>query len=75
MNVNDHPLSHVDEAKRSISLAIDYSTSIAKQDGHWVGEIFSNATLTAEHVFFHQILGNSIPDASAYQDYLLSQQQ
>lgn len=63
------------KARECLSRAIEYSWSIAKEDGHWYGELKSNVTLTAEQVFFHLSLGIPLEDAQAYKRYLLSQQQ
>ncbi|KAK7990239.1 prenyltransferase and squalene oxidase repeat protein [Apiospora arundinis] len=62
-------------ADKSAKLAVDYAWNIYRTDHHWVGEIKSNPGITAQHIFFSQILGTPIPDANAYRRYLLSQQQ
>jgi squalene-hopene/tetraprenyl-beta-curcumene cyclase len=42
-------------------------------DDHWYGELLSNATITAEQIFFYQSLGRApIPDGEAYKTYLLN---
>ena len=63
------------KATRSLSLATRYAFDRVESDGHWCGELLSNVTITAEHVFFYQSLGLDLAaDAEAYQCYLLSQQ-
>lgn len=37
--------------------AISYAFSHAREDGHWCGEQFGNATITSEYVFLRQSLG------------------
>lgn len=59
----------------SISKAADYSFARAKSDGHWVGEIRSNVTITAEYVFLYQSLGKEIPGGpESVRKFILSQQ-
>ncbi|KAJ3533476.1 hypothetical protein NM208_g7971 [Fusarium decemcellulare] len=72
---NGNGVDIVAQARNSVALATEYSWHIAKDDGHWNGELRSNATITAEQIFFYQSLGKPIPDADAYKRYLLSQQQ
>ncbi|KAK7917766.1 squalene cyclase [Apiospora marii] len=57
-------------------LAVEHAWETRRPDGHWNGELLSNATITAEQVFFYQSLGMTpIPDGDAYRHYLLSNQQ
>ncbi|KAH7137907.1 putative squalene-hopene-cyclase [Dendryphion nanum] len=56
-------------------LAIDYAWDICKPDHHWNGELKANSAITAQQIFFYQSLGLTIPDAAAYRQYLLCQQQ
>lgn len=74
----------VSQARAALSRAVQYSWEEARPDGHWIGELKANVTLTAEHIFFLQSLsslsrgskGKSIiPDADLYQRYLLHEQQ
>ncbi|MCJ1247668.1 hypothetical protein MMC30_004883 [Trapelia coarctata] len=44
-------------ARRALSLATNYAFDQAETDGHWCGEVHSNATITAEYVFLGQALG------------------
>lgn len=46
-----------EEASCALEYAISYSIRTAQDDGHWFGELRSNATITAEYVFLHQALG------------------
>ncbi|KAK2605924.1 hypothetical protein QQS21_003650 [Conoideocrella luteorostrata] len=64
----------VSQARTSLTRASDFGLNTIKEDGHWNGELRSNATITAEHVFFYQSLGVPIPDSAAYRHYLLSHQ-
>lgn len=68
--------SLADQARRCLALAVKHAESIADEaDGHWVGELHSNASITAEHILFLQSLGHApIPDGPRYRDFLLSQQ-
>ena len=62
-------------AQKTVKHAIDYAWGICKPDRHWIGELKSNAAITAQQIFFYQSLGDSIPESDAYRRYLLSQQQ
>jgi len=63
------------QATRCLSLATTYAFDLINSDGHWCGELLSNVTLTAEHVFFYQSLGLDLSvDGEAYRCYLFSQQ-
>ncbi|KAK6856615.1 squalene-hopene cyclase [Apiospora arundinis] len=65
-----------DLAHNAHKLAVEHAWETRRPDGHWNGELTSNATITAEQIFFYQSLGISpIPDAEAYRHYLLLQQQ
>jgi hypothetical protein len=39
-------------ATNSLSVATNYAWGKRHKDGHWHGELQSNATVTAEHIFF-----------------------
>ncbi|KAK4693623.1 hypothetical protein P7C71_g3811, partial [Lecanoromycetidae sp. Uapishka_2] len=52
--------SMLSSARRSLDLAREYAFDIAKPDGHWIGELRSNATMTAEYVFLQQALGRDL---------------
>ncbi|KAK8070624.1 squalene cyclase [Apiospora hydei] len=64
-------------AQNAHQLAVQHAWELRRPDGHWNGELLSNATITAEQVFFHQSLrpATPIPDGDAYRHYLLSNQQ
>ncbi|KAJ5117465.1 hypothetical protein N7448_011097 [Penicillium atrosanguineum] len=47
----------VDQARFSLQLAASYSFNRRHEDGHWYGELKSNATITAEYVMLRQALG------------------
>ncbi|PHH90089.1 hypothetical protein CDD83_4546 [Cordyceps sp. RAO-2017] len=64
----------VARAQECLAAATERAWSLMKDDGHWNGELRSNATITAEHVFFYQSLGVPMPGGPAYRDYLLSEQ-
>lgn len=42
---------------KSLSLAADYTWDDIHDDGHWYGELKTNATITAEYVMLYQALG------------------
>ena len=46
-----------EEVQSALRSAVRYSINTAKGDGHWLGEMRSNATVTAEYVFLRQALG------------------
>ena len=43
-------------AHRALDLAVKYTCEVVKANGHWCGELSSNATITAEYVFLRQAL-------------------
>jgi squalene-hopene/tetraprenyl-beta-curcumene cyclase len=49
-----------------LDAAIDAATSrlleLQHPDGYWVGELESNATMTAQHLFWHHVLGLRTPE-------------
>ena len=45
------------EVQSALESAVCYSIRTAQEDGHWLGETRSNATITAEYVFLRQALG------------------
>ena len=54
--------THIDVAgpekvQSALRSAVRYSINTAQDDGHWIGEMRSNATVTAEYVFLCQALG------------------
>lgn len=56
-------------------LAGTYALRQVREDGHWYGEMKSNATITAEYVFLAQALGFSIEeDRDDLIKYFLSEQ-
>ena len=58
-----------------LSRATRYAFDLINEENHWWGELLSNVTLTAEHVFFYQSLGIDLKvDGEAYRRYLFSQQ-
>ena len=50
----------------ALDLAIDRGTKrlleLQRPDGVWVGELESNVTMTAQHLFWHHYLGLRTPD-------------
>lgn len=59
----------------ALSMATRYAFDMMNSDGHWCGELLSNVTITAEHIFFCQAVGVDLSaDSAAYKKYLLSQQ-
>lgn len=60
---------------RSLSLAANHSMEQMKPDGHWCGEVKTNATTTAEYVFLYHALGlDLLSDREAIISWLLSVQ-
>ncbi|KAJ6026921.1 uncharacterized protein N7446_004476 [Penicillium canescens] len=47
----------VDQVRSSLQLATRYAFNRRHNDGHWCGELKSNATITAEYVMMRQALG------------------
>lgn len=63
------------EARSSLAHGVNHSLESTKSDGHWIGELRSNATITAEYVFLRQALGLDLEaDAEALSCWLLSHQ-
>ena len=61
--------------KKCIEAARNYSLKIQRPDGHWVGELESNTTITAEYIFLLQALGLPFDrDKTPFIKYLLSKQ-
>ena len=44
-------------ARKGLDLATNYAREVKRGDGHWCGELRSNASITAEYVFLRQALG------------------
>ena len=62
-------------ANRTLRLATTYAFDQAEIDGPWCGELRSNATITAEHVFLRQALGLDLAhDRKALCHWFLSAQ-
>lgn len=64
-------------ANNAVKLAINYAWDDIHDDGHWYGELKSNATITAEYVMLYQALGLEKPlcrDREALCQWLLSDQ-
>ncbi|KAK8101916.1 terpene cyclase [Apiospora kogelbergensis] len=74
-NVENETRELYTRARESTNLAIQYAWDIYRPDHHWLGELKANPAITAQQIFFYQSLGIAIPDADAYRQYLLSQQQ
>ena len=67
--------SILDEARSTLANAVNHSSETVKSDGHWIGELRSNATITAEYVFLRQALGLDLAaDTEALSRWLLSTQ-
>ncbi|KAI1078736.1 hypothetical protein F5B20DRAFT_591291 [Whalleya microplaca] len=64
-------------ARRALQLATQYATDTVQEDGHWLGSMSSDATITAEWIFLLQSIGRVIDDKdrAAYQYHFLSSQQ
>lgn len=55
-SITRHP-SHVTEVSQAIERALDWLLRHQYPEGYWWGELESNVTITAEHLFFTHILG------------------
>ena len=67
------PLSSA--VRRALDLAVNHSLETVKVDGHWCGELHSNATITAEYVFLRQALGLDLDaDREALRQWFFSDQ-
>ncbi len=74
-HVQSSPKALASEARSSLARAVSHSLETAQLDGHWVGELRSNATITAEYVFLRQALGIDLKvDTEALSGWLLSTQ-
>ena len=63
-------------AVQALSRAKQYSLETVQSDGHWNGELLSNATITAEYVFLYQSIGHDLKrDRKALVRHLLADQQ
>lgn len=61
--------------RQSLDLAINHSSQTVREDGHWCGELRSNATITAEYVFLLQALRLDLTsDRDALCQWLFSDQ-
>jgi squalene-hopene/tetraprenyl-beta-curcumene cyclase len=61
--------------KQSLLLSTQHSVEQMKPDGHWCGEVETNATTTAEYVYLYQALGlDLMADREAIISWLLSEQ-
>ncbi|KAL8797973.1 MAG: hypothetical protein Q9182_007065 [Xanthomendoza sp. 2 TL-2023] len=62
-------------ARHALKLAVNYSLENAEPDGHWYGELRSNATITAQYVFLRQALELDLSsDCEALCRYFLADQ-
>lgn len=60
---------------KALDLAVNHSFESVHDDGHWCGELRSNATITAEYVFLRQALGLEMSlDTDALCQWFLSDQ-
>ncbi|KAI2611919.1 putative squalene-hopene-cyclase [Hypoxylon sp. NC1633] len=64
-------------ARHALRLATQYATSAVKDDGHWLGPMSSDVTITAEWIFLLQSIDRTISeeDRAAYVYHFLSSQQ
>ena len=46
----------------AIEAATQRLLELQHPDGYWVGELESNVTMTAQHLFWHHVLGLRTPD-------------
>ena len=69
------PIEAIDALQTALSRSIDYFLKTQHPDGYWVGELESNATITAEVLFAMRLLNLSDPAREeAIQRQLLSWQ-
>ncbi|KAE8157211.1 hypothetical protein BDV40DRAFT_308887 [Aspergillus tamarii] len=65
----------IPEVKHTLQRAMDSAYNMVHPDGHWCGEMRSNATITAEYIFLRQALRLDLKaDGAAYCRHILSQQ-
>lgn len=63
------------KASDALSFATNWAFNKAKADGHWVGELRTNVSITAEWIFVRQSVGLDLnDDAEAYRNYFWSEQ-
>lgn len=64
------------KAATSLQQASSYAEETVRPDGHWCGELKSNATITAEYVTLFQALDllSNNPDKDAFAQHLFSEQ-
>ncbi|KIY45656.1 squalene cyclase [Fistulina hepatica ATCC 64428] len=66
---------HLSEVMHAVQLAVNNSFEQMKPDGHWCGELRSNATITAEYVFLRAALGLDLTvDSAALSKWLWAEQ-
>lgn len=67
----------VERVRSALSSAAEYAWALQRHNGHWCGELKSNATITAEQILFTTSLGYGISekDKISYRRYFLGEQQ
>ena len=54
-----------DAISSALARSSDYFLRTQHQDGYWVGELESNASITAEYLFFRRLMGDVDPEREA----------
>src|ERR671936_767329 len=52
----------LDVVEQTLVRGADRLLELQRPDGHWCGELESNATMIAQHLFWHHFLGLRTPD-------------
>ncbi|MBC7099905.1 squalene--hopene cyclase, partial [Candidatus Bipolaricaulota bacterium] len=70
-----HHSSHITDVDRAVERAVEWLVSHQYPEGYWWGELESNVTITAEHLFLMHILGLRTQELSEeIARYILSEQ-
>ncbi|CAG7916205.1 unnamed protein product [Penicillium olsonii] len=65
----------LEEVQNALKMAANHSIHLQHEDGHWCGELKSNATMTAEYVMLRQSIGlDMAEDRDEYISWFLSDQ-
>ncbi|KKK23535.1 hypothetical protein ARAM_003920 [Aspergillus rambellii] len=68
------PAHLLEDVRRCLKLASEFSAQEVQEEGHWRGELRSNPSITAEYIMLLYALGESIPEPHLWTAWLLSEQ-